>query len=251
VAGASHSCALLSSGEVRCWGAPGRIGPGGVPIAAGATALAAGADHTCALDGAGGVRCWGTNGSGQLGDGTTADSSAPVTAIPSGVQIVAARSGQSCASTRTATTPLRCWGDSLADALADGTPDDFGLTDPQLAPREPQKGGGPLYDREVTLVAVGRKHVCVGDRGEAVECFGANERGQLGGIPLVGEAVTVNLPVTTGAPIATSLSAGADHTCAVVSGGRLRCWGANDAGQLGNDSVADPQLGVVVAPLGR
>jgi alpha-tubulin suppressor-like RCC1 family protein len=107
-------------------------------------------------------------------------------------------------------------------------------------------------NNEVGLLAVGRKHVCVRDRAEAIECFGANDRGQLGGTPTgPGETVTVPLPAAPPAAIATSLSAGADHTCAVVNGGRLRCWGANESGQLGNGSTADPGIATIVTPLGR
>jgi len=86
--GLGHSCALLSTAEVLCWGenAVGQLGqgnvtrwgdqPGELPSAldpiqlgAGAVAIAAGYDHTCALLEDGSVRCWGDNSSGQLGVG--------------------------------------------------------------------------------------------------------------------------------------------------------------------------------------
>lgn len=38
---------------------------------------------------------------------------------------------------------------------------------------------------------------------------------------------------------ATELGSGANHSCAVVAGGGLRCWGGNDAGQLGDTTTAD------------
>jgi alpha-tubulin suppressor-like RCC1 family protein len=89
-AGADHTCALLTDGSVKCWGAnhSGQLGDGTTtnwpsPMAASgismATAITAGTAHTCALFGDGTVRCWGSNGSGQLGDGTWTDRSAPVT----------------------------------------------------------------------------------------------------------------------------------------------------------------------------
>jgi alpha-tubulin suppressor-like RCC1 family protein len=81
--GASHTCALLSSGGVRCWGATavGQLGLGWTPdgtfvgtppsedVLTGVTAIAAGGGHTCALLGYGGVRCWGDDTQGQLGGG--------------------------------------------------------------------------------------------------------------------------------------------------------------------------------------
>jgi alpha-tubulin suppressor-like RCC1 family protein len=249
VAGASHTCALLSTGAVRCWGLAEHAGNQAGVVAAGATALAAGRDHTCAIVG-GAVQCWGANASGQLGNGGTVASATPVVALPSGIQLLTAGASQTCAATAISTggdvdTVLRCWGDTLGAS--------FSLGEPQLVPAVPMKSATQsTVNNEVGLLAVGRKHVCVRDRAEAIECFGANDRGQLGGTPTgPGETVTVPLPAAPPAAIATSLSAGADHTCAVVNGGRLRCWGANESGQLGNGSTADPGIATIVTPLGR
>jgi hypothetical protein len=76
-----QTCALLSTGQMRCWGYndEGQIGDGTtddaftpVPVQTinDATAIAAGASHTCAVLATGRYECWGSNGSGQLGNGT-------------------------------------------------------------------------------------------------------------------------------------------------------------------------------------
>jgi alpha-tubulin suppressor-like RCC1 family protein len=95
-----HSCALLTNGTAKCWGrnADGRLGNGtttdsSTPVVVSglvnATAIAAAASyfrassHVCALLANGFVKCWGDNGFGQLGNGTTTDSSTPV--IVSGI----------------------------------------------------------------------------------------------------------------------------------------------------------------------
>jgi alpha-tubulin suppressor-like RCC1 family protein len=88
-AGAWHTCALLTTGGLQCWGrnSDGQLGIGNTDdsntpmdvlgLAAGVVAVAAGYAHTCAVLATGTVKCWGWNGQGQLGNGTTANSSVP------------------------------------------------------------------------------------------------------------------------------------------------------------------------------
>jgi alpha-tubulin suppressor-like RCC1 family protein len=90
-AGGSFSCARTSAGEVKCWGTntPGLgNGAGSSSIPAAVTglsevkALAAAFEHACAISGQD-IYCWGSNVYGQLGDGTTDNSSVPVRVIAS------------------------------------------------------------------------------------------------------------------------------------------------------------------------
>ena len=86
-------CALLQTGTMECWGdnAGGDLGNGtmsntSVPVAvpglAGVTAVSAGpAQSVCAVLSGGAVKCWGNNFDGGLGDGTTTNSSTPVTVV--------------------------------------------------------------------------------------------------------------------------------------------------------------------------
>jgi len=82
--GLHHSCALLSTGAVKCWGANGygqigdttsgtnRTSPVDVSgLSSGVTAISTGYYHSCALLSTGAAKCWGANGYGQLGDTTS------------------------------------------------------------------------------------------------------------------------------------------------------------------------------------
>jgi len=125
-AGAAHSCAIRT-GTVWCWGLndSGQLGTETATDVAGspvqvdgitdATAIAAGGDHTCALlsGGGGTVQCWGANNLGQLGNGKTKDSTAPVTVkLPggstlSGVTGITAGRAHTCAMNA---SKVWCWG---------------------------------------------------------------------------------------------------------------------------------------------
>jgi alpha-tubulin suppressor-like RCC1 family protein len=84
-AGYDHTCAVLESGEITCWGLDnagqlgsavvdtvedeeGRETPTRVSFITSATDAAAGSRHTCALLQSGAVRCWGDSALGRLGD---------------------------------------------------------------------------------------------------------------------------------------------------------------------------------------
>jgi hypothetical protein len=143
-AGEIHTCALLGSGIVRCWGAngAGRLGYGHtddigddldeVPSGAGEVdvggtvlQLSAGGEHTCALLAGGAVRCWGSNLEGQLGHDyalTVGDDEGPASGrlvdIEGTAIQVATGSTHTCAVFDTGA--LRCWGASWAGQLGYG-----------------------------------------------------------------------------------------------------------------------------------
>ena len=92
-AGELHTCVVMLSGAVKCWGytASGQLGNGTptspwsspVPVdveglSAGVVSVSAGFDHTCAITAAGAVKCWGSNDTGQFGDGSTTSNSVAV-----------------------------------------------------------------------------------------------------------------------------------------------------------------------------
>ena len=118
--GGGHSCAVLDSGRVVCWGSGdhGALGDASltesylaIPIAGieDATALALSWGQTCALRATGNVVCWGRGDSGQLGDGSTSDSPVPVTVsgLANAVAIAAGRF-HTCA--LRSTGRIACWG---------------------------------------------------------------------------------------------------------------------------------------------
>src|SRR6185503_5829179 len=91
--------------------------------------------------------------------------------------------------------------------------------------------GGP-----VVQLATGGEHTCALLEDGAARCWGDNWDGQLG-YARPDEIGDDELPssvgvVDVGGPVM-QLSAGYWHTCALLEGGDVRCWGDNEYGQLG------------------
>jgi alpha-tubulin suppressor-like RCC1 family protein len=93
-------------------------------------------------------------------------------------------------------------------------------------------------------VSVGRSHQCA-IRGKGyLYCWGDDTYGQVGNGSTTGNP-TSPVRVAGSSTSWTSVSAGATHTCGILGGGYLYCWGDDTYGQLGNGSTAGSQIGPV------
>jgi alpha-tubulin suppressor-like RCC1 family protein len=140
---------------------------------------------------------------------------------------------------------VTCWGANWAAQLGleDNIPRGDGLRPLGPVTEVVRLGTGV---RPVSL-ASGGNHTCALLPGGLVKCWGANGSGQLGiGDPggswgdVPGE-MGDHLPVLnlgTGHH-ATALAVGGSHTCALLDDGTVKCWGLNDAGQLGQNSTTN------------
>jgi len=248
--GQYHTCALLKTGAVKCWGwnNAGQIGPCSTPGGSGATAhcmtpqdvsglssgvvaIAAGKYHSCALLNTGGLKCWGYNPAGQLGDGTNTASSTPVSVsgLSSGVAKIAAGGETTCAVLSTG--EARCWGMNTNGTLGNST----------ASPNQnvPQIVTGMSTAVEIS---VGTSHACAVLSTGGVQCWGYNDKGQVGGSGNKTSPTTV----TGLSGSASKIAAGDKHTCAVLRTGGVQCWGWNNVGQLGNSTNNDSSSPVSV-----
>lgn len=92
-----------------------------------------------------------------------------------------------------------------------------------------------LIDQHARIVAAGGYHTCALTTAGAVLCWGANQAGQLGDGTTLAHGTPRVVKGLTGVVVA--ISAGSAHTCALLAGGGVQCWGANWAGQLGDGST--------------
>ena len=253
-AGDLHTVALKDDGTVLAWGynAYGQLGDGtstyrNTPVQVSGltgiiTQIAAGGSHTVALKNDGTVTtvwAWGLNSSGQLGDGTMADSDTPVQVSGlTGIITQIAAGGSHTVALKNGGT-VWAWGLNSSGQLGDGTGT---KTDSDT----PVKVSG--LTGIITAIAAGVSHTVALKSNGTVWAWGSNGYGQLGNGTMVADSDTP-VPVGGSSPLSgiIAISAGESHTVALKSDGTLWAWGKNnDYGQLGDGTMADSDTPVQV-----
>lgn len=179
----------------------------------------------------GATRCWGYNNYGQLGLGHTEsigdqefEMPAPDVPLNESVKHVAVASAgaHSCAVLETGA--VRCWGHNNVGQLGLGHTDTIGDDE---TPRTDVD-----LDEPAAQVALGVVHTCALLVSGAVRCWGANSLVGFTTSEAIGdtETPTQNVPLDEKA---LQITAGVQHTCALLESGKVRCWGAAGDHQLG------------------
>jgi cysteine-rich repeat protein len=167
-------------------------------------ASAFGGTHVCLLRANGSLTCWGTNNAGQLGTGRTDAGIVGATAVSGVLDAAQVAVGPSVTCAVRRNGRVACWGLGFT-AIPTDIPN---LTD-------------------VSEVAIASTQICM-RRGTRVSC-GTHDPGEL-----------YSTFVDVGLDSVTQVSAGNGQVCAVRSDGSLRCWGSNNAGQLGVGQPSNP-----------
>ncbi len=215
----------------------------------GVTNVSAGSAHACAVQN-GGVKCWGTNGNGQLGIGSTStigDVTSEVGGANVFVDLGAGRTATSiatglahaCALLDNAT--IKCWGQNTYGQLGQGNTGSIGDNANEMGNNLASISLGT--GRTATAVYAFGYESCARLDNSTVKCWGRNTNGQLGqgntahrgdGPNEMGDNLTA-IDLGTGRT-ATKISGGNDFTCAMLDNSTVKCWGANNKGQLGKDN---------------
>ena len=267
-AGGDHNCVILENGSVKCWGRNnyGQLGQGDIsslgddigemnnslPVVnlgtnRTAVQIVAGTNHTCVLLDNSSIKCWGYNFYGQLGQGNTnnlgddaGEMGDSLLVINLGtnrtaVQIVA---GTNHTCVLLDNSSIKCWGYNFNGQLGQGNTNNLG------------DGPGEMGDSlsvinlgtnlTVVQVTAGNGHTCALLSNSLIKCWGSGSRGKLGQGNLdnlgdnpgeMGDSLPViNLGTSR---TAIQISAGANHNCAILDNGLIKCWGYNFFGQLG------------------
>ena len=221
----------------------------------------------CALMANSRVYCWGFNDLGQLGDGKTKNSSRPVAVkgvggktVLAGVASLVSDSlgygSQYCAVLRTG--GVDCWGANQDGQLGNGTTKNSDI------PVAVKGVGGSGLLTGVKQMQPEIYGFCAALSSGGAVCWGLNENGQLGDNSLTGpdsctpvESACSTTPVTVVSTSGTgalghvsSLTGGSETMCALLTTGRVDCWGYGPNGQLGNGVESGNPFPVAVKGIG-
>ena len=265
-AGGGHTCALMKkNGGVKCWGAGvrGKLGDGGNAnkdhpvdvVGVGGTGtltdivqLDAGDNHTCAVTGEGGVVCWGIGDNGRLGNNAATDSASPVVVLEdsaplTGIVQVSVGIEHACALTNE--KGIKCWGKGQNGQFGNGS--NPGTQKTAVSTLVSSTDQSPLT--RAIQISVGGYRTCALMSNNQIKCWGTDTHGELGNVGTGQQTYPVDVTNSGGTPISgiLSVSVGREHTCALHTGGGVKCWGKGDTGQVGNGDDSNQEHPVNVA----
>ena len=262
--GDSHNCALFESGQVKCWGwgYSGQLGQGNGKdigddpgemealsfIQFGTNEkvieISSGGSHNCALFESGRVKCWGWGDLGQLGQGNSKSigddpgemESLSFISFGTNEKVIEIGSGEyrSCALFESGR--VKCWGWGYSGQLGQGNSKSIGDNPGEMESLSFIQFG---TNEKVIEISSGGSHNCALFESGRVKCWGRDRYGQLGqgnsksigDNP--GEMESLSFIQFGTNEKVIEISSGGSHNCALFESGRVKCWGRDRYGQLG------------------
>ena len=226
-------------------------GDGSVTALTGIVQVSAGDGYTCALTTSGGVKCWGDGGGGVLGNDAYSDKDHPVTVVDADgsstslANIVQVSAGDDHTCAVTSAGGVKCWGRGSNGKLGNDA------SSSKEYPVDVVDGNGSNTALTgIIQVSAGDDHTCAVTSAGGVKCWGKGGHGQLGNDASSSKEYPVDVVDGNGSNTALTgiiqVSAGDDHTCAVTSGSNVKCWGYGFNGRLGNDASSSKDYPVDV-----
>ncbi len=250
--GRGHTCAILTSGQVVCWGnnfygelGNGTNSPSKTPVSVtgltDAKSISSNGEYTtCAIRTGGQALCWGKNIAGQIGDGTKEDRNVPT-------PVTGLTDAKSISSGALHTCAIRESGQAVCWGANEQRPARRRQHHRAAHTRERERA-----DRRQEHRGWAQPHLCGSRGGGEALCWGYDVGGVLGkGSP--GGGFAVKVPGAVKGPGGsgtlgdiTQVAVGETHSCALEEGGQMYCWGDNVFGRLGDDTTESKNAPVAV-----
>jgi alpha-tubulin suppressor-like RCC1 family protein len=236
-AGGSHTMAIDKNGRAWGWGANnfGQLGINSTasqltPVSVlGAVKtfcqISAGLNHTMAIDKNGRAWGWGNNGNGQLGDNSVTSRRTPVSVLGTVKTFCQIRAGSSHTMAIDKNGRAWGWGDNSNGKIGDNS-----IT----SRRTPVSVLGAV--KTFCQINAGVNYTMAIDKNGRAWGWGNNQQGQLGDNTQTSQTTPVS--VLGGVKTFCKISTGVQHTAAIDKNGRVWCWGQNNQGEIGNNTIA-------------
>jgi alpha-tubulin suppressor-like RCC1 family protein len=270
--GPYHSCALLTNGEVKCWGYNlyGQLGLGdttnrgnaigtipsantAIDLGTGLTAkeIQSGDHFVCAILNDDTIKCWGRNNYGQLGIGDNLnrgdDPGEMGDALPrvdlGGRLALSLEGGSDFMCALLSDGEYYCWGLGSSGQLANGDGDNVGDVPGEMGlSLLPINTGFANSPKKISGYTATN---CAITQSDDLKCFGSNLYGTLGqehdynmgaSLLTVGDAMD-NIDVGHGDKVK-DVATGYTHVCIITMGDQVKCWGHSAYGSLGDGKAA-------------
>jgi alpha-tubulin suppressor-like RCC1 family protein len=246
-AGAYHTCALSSSGQIHCWGSnfSGQLGDGStqdsmsavqVSLPETATTISSGANNTCVIGLSGKVFCWGANNFGQLTNEAVDVISAPVQ-ISGVVDVVGITVGEDTSCAWNASGGGYCWGSpngpgAGSDAEMESSPVEMNRS---IAPMLPGPNGPPTTG--VQQLFGGPGAICARMHNQSLSCWGNINAVDASTGRMVDPAVPYTVSALYG--LSNHVRVGFAEACVLITNGSVKCWGDSFDGFNAYASIVD------------
>ena len=223
-----------------------------------ATAIGAGNFHTCVLLDSKEVKCWGAASFGKLGNESETDhlgdedgemgQELPIVDLGSKAKVVSLAVGNNHNCALLDSGALKCWGKGDNGQLGQGNGHRLGDGKNEMGDNlKPIKLGSNV---KVKSFALGTSHTCAVLTDGTLKCWGSSGRGKLGlnqgnkdGQGNVndlgdeaGEMASLKAVDLGSGVKAIALTAGVNHTCALLDNHKVKCWGGGEGGLLGQNN---------------
>jgi len=218
----TNSCGITTAGILKCWGGANFGSTATTPTVFDAGILYSKITTTswyatCGITTAGVLKCWGEGS--YIGNSSLIASTAPV-AIDTSTSYAQVGNKDAFTCGLTTSGQIKCWGDDINYSLGDGLRGYYSTPTTITT------------DYKLASVSNSDEFNCFISTAGRLRCWGVNDYGQIG---IGSSALSIDSPSEVDSSLTYSkVSTGRRFSCAITTGQKLKCWGYNLYGQLGD-----------------